>query len=574
MAQRTHSSGFAIPLVIIVGSTLVVLALVILQTVASLSTYTRYQYHTKLAEEAAEAGAAYATACLELKNHIQTWGNTPSTYLTPSSDCFGNQGAYPNSTVVAFHGNIKTSFSIGDLDYATAVGVQISAKGTAGITIGKSSVPSRSFSQSIKKSITWAANFEGSRSVSGTNRTCAIMSGSVYCWGYNRYGQLGNGQYIGTGNIDGPSSIDSNVPVRVKKETGKLAGKLVVDVFSAQYHNCALTSEGKVYCWGYNNNGQLGNGTRTTNGAPYEVGGALTGKVVTAIGGTADVSCAIAEGKIYCWGDNSQGLVGNNVGSGIYTTPQLVVASNTSTTLPTNYIASSISTSGSRSDTICALVGGKAYCWGRNTIGEIGDGSTTRRNLPTKVTDTGVLSGKTVTAISQDGFPDQPTTGYTHVCVVASGAVYCWGENSSGQLGRGANNTTDSKVPVAVYTGGALSGKTVTDVAVGLRHTCALANNEVYCWGSGVSGQVGDGSFSNTPRYVPVKVRQDPDALLGATILRLGAGANRGCAVVSTGKSFCWGLNGSGQIGDGTLDNRSVPTESIFLRPKNNEFIY
>ena len=343
-------------------------------------------------------------------------------------------------------------------------------------------------------------------------------------------------------------------------------------MFAAQFHNCALAS-GKVYCWGWNNNGQLGQGNTTDSSVPVEVKGALLGKTVTAIGGSGNTSCAIAEGKIYCWGSNSSGTVGVNTTTSYYTTPQLVVAGNTSTTLPSSYTATKLSTSGSRSYLMCAIADGKAYCWGPNEVGQVGDGTTTTpRRLPTKVLDTGVLSSKTITSISQDGYKDSASGGYPHVCVVASGSLYCWGENNSGQLGRAAGNTTDSRSPVAVYASGVLSGKTIQDVGAGLRHTCALADGEVYCWGLNSSGQVGDNT--TTTRYVPVKVYQETNVLQGITVNSIGAGANRGCAVTVNAKAFCWGLNSDGQIGDGTLINRKKPTESLFLRPKNNQYIY
>ncbi len=578
MKQR----GFALPIIIIITLAVMIGGLATLQVVLSIRAYALSQYYIKIAEEAAEAGTVYATACLENNARQQSWGaddNNPATLpnpLTQDTLCNGTDYLPGISVLVANDNRIKTEFVVGNLDYvssnATQVySVQISAKGFAKIKTDTSSSITKTYQATVKKTIVWNANLSSQRSVSGTYRTCAIMSGSVYCWGRNARGQLGNGQSTGT-DPESPSSVDSYIPVKVRKDSGVLAGKIVDDMFAAQFHNCAL-AEGKVYCWGYNNYGQLGQGNTTDSSVPVEVKGALLGKTVTAVGGTGNVSCAIAEGKIYCWGYNAYGSVGNNTTTTFYSTPQLVTAGNTATTLPTSYTATKLSTSGSRSFLMCAIADGKAYCWGPNEIGQVGDGTTTNpRRLPTKVVDTGVLSGKTVTSISQDGYPTTAAGGYAHVCVVASGGVYCWGENSSGQLGRAAGNTTSSTTPVAVYTAGVLNGKTIQDVGAGLRHTCALAGGEVYCWGAGSSGQVGDNATST--RYVPVKVYQEANALLGTTVTSIGAGANRGCAVAATAKAFCWGLNTDGQIGDGTLINRSKPTESLFLRPKNNQYIY
>lgn len=220
---------------------------------------------------------------------------------------------------------------------------------------------------------------------------------------------------------------------------------------------------------------------------------------------------------------------------------------------------------------MCAIASAKAYCWGANDIGSIGDGTTTNRSVPTAVYTGGVLNGKTVTTISQDGYNNTGgSPGYSHVCVLASGSVYCWGENQYGQLGN--NSTSDSSVPVAVNSSGVLSGKSITDVKVGLNHSCALANSGVYCWGYDASGQVGDNSSTN--KKVPTTVAQQAGNLTASNVISLGAGSNRGCAVITDGRTFCWGYNADGQIGDGTQIDRHVPTESLFLRPSGNQYIF
>jgi alpha-tubulin suppressor-like RCC1 family protein len=152
----------------------------------------------------------------------------------------------------------------------------------------------------------------------------------------------------------------------------------------------------------------------------------------------------------------------------------------------------------------------------------------------------------------------------------SNGRVYCWGENNSGQLGN--NSTTDAKAPIAVSTTGIFSGKTIVDVAAGIQHSCALTSEgKVGCWGDNGSGQLGDNT--TTDRKVPTAVYEEAGALLNAQVTALGGGANRSCAIANQ-KSYCWGLNTDGQLGDGTTTNRKKPTESVFLRPENNNFIY
>jgi len=571
MTYRTLSRAFALPTVLILSLTVLTILLALLSTVSASHQGVYADHYQEMADQAAEAGAAYAASCLNLFNHVQTWGPDASNPdLTQTPDCDGTANAYPSNTYVYSDSKVRTYFVVGDLDYSLTYSAQISSKGYAEVLKPDGTV-SKTYASIQKMALTWSTDFVGSMSASGTSRTCSIVSGSVYCWGYNAYGQLGNGQYVGPPhNIDTASAVDSLVPVKVTQQAGVMAGKTIVKIFVAQYHSCALSSDGLMYCWGYNASGQLGNNTQTDSAVPVQVGGALTGLTITDIGGTRDTSCAIASGKIYCWGGNSYGALGINSGVSYVLTPTLVVAGNTSTTLATAYTATMLSTSGSRSSLMCAVADALAYCWGHNSIGQIGDGTTTQRNLPTEVSNTGVLSGKTITSISQDGYYTIASGALEHACVVASGSLYCWVKNKGGQLGD--STTTDRTTPVAVTASGVLSGHTIQDVKVGLRHSCALADGAVYCWGFNSSGQVGDST--NTTRTSPVTVTQSAGKLTSSNVLSIGAGSNRSCAVIDDGRTFCWGLNNNGQIGDGTTTNRNSPTESLFLRPVANKYIF
>ncbi|MEO5949512.1 MAG: hypothetical protein ABIP74_03840 [Candidatus Saccharimonas sp.] len=571
MMYRRLSQAFALPTVLILSLTVLTIVLALLSTVSATHKGVYIDHYQQMADEAAEAGASYASSCLNISNHVQTWGPAASKpNLTQTTDCAGTANAYPSNTYVYSDTKVRTYFVVGDLDYSLSYSSQVSSKGYAEVLKPDGTV-SKTYTSIQKMTITWSTDFIGSMSASGTSRTCSIVSGSVYCWGYNAYGQLGNGQYVGPPqNIDTASSVDSLVPVKVVRQAGVMAGKTIVKIFVAQYHSCALSSDGKMYCWGYNASGQLGNNTQTDSAVPVQVGGALAGLTITDIGGTRDTSCAIASGKIYCWGGNSYGSLGINSGVSYVLTPTLVVAGNTGTTLATAYTATMLSTSGSRSSLMCALADALVYCWGHNTIGQVGDGTTTQRNLPTKVVNTGVLSGKTITSISQDGYYTIASGALEHACVVASGGVYCWGDNNDGQLGD--NSTVDRTTPVAVVASGVLNGHTVQDVKVGLRHSCARADGAVYCWGFNSSGQVGDST--NTTRTSPVTVTQSSGKLTSSNVISIGAGANRSCAVIDDGRTFCWGLNNNGQIGDGTTSNRNNPTESLFLRPVANKYIF
>ena len=563
-SPQNHQSGFTLPVMLVVGMSLLIIGLSLMQNSSSISDSLNSQYYKLLSQEAAESGIAYANFCLSDNGFRQSWGPAKSKpNLTQATDCDGAPLSSAPSYLMQ-NGTVRTSFSVGDLATRSDGAIIFSVVGTVEKTNGGSTIQ-QTYNTSRHEVVKWK-EFNPTVSSSGTLKTCAVVTNELYCWGKN---EILSGDDF-RGNLGNGTEVDSLLPVKVAQQPGVLENKIVSKVASAQYHSCAL-AQGKVYCWGINFYGQLGDGTTTNSNVPVEVVGALSSLVVTDIATSGDTSCAIAGGKIYCWGQNNKGTVGNNS-----TTRALLPTAVSTANLGSSYIATKLVNSGSRSTNMCAIADGKAWCWGNNEAGQVGNGSSGSTNIlvPTKVVDTGVLSGKTVTAISQDGW-STGSTAYTHVCAVASGAAYCWGENNHGQLGRAASGsarTADASSPIAVYAAGVLSGKTVVDIVVGLTHSCALTSEDkVYCWGNNAYGQIGDNT--NTTRYVPVAV-DTSGVLNGQNVVGIGGGANRGCAITDGYQSFCWGLNTNGQLGDGTQISKNSPTEAVFLRPKAPTFMF
>ena len=195
----------------------------------------------------------------------------------------------------------------------------------------------------------------------------------------------------------------------------------------------------------------------------------------------------------------------------------------------------------------CAVVSnGTAACWGYGHYGALGTGNNADSNIPVAVTG-GALANKTITQID---------TGWFRTCaLISDGTVACWGRNNNGQLGTG--NNIDSNTPVAV-TGGALAGKTVTQIAAETDHACALiSDGTVACWGLNSNGQLGTGDYNNS--NIPVAITGD--ALAGKTVNQITAGFNRTCAVVSDGTVACWGGGDSYTpvaVTGGALANKTV----------------
>ncbi len=366
----------------------------------------------------------------------------------------------------------------------------------------------------------------------GSGSTCAIsLDDKAYCWGYNLFGQLGNN-----------SLTNSLVPISVDN-SGPLNGKEIISISNGNGNTCAVTSEGNIYCWGYRLYGQLGYGELGHSKTPVTISemGAYSGKTINKINAGTDHTCVIAsDNNAYCWGQGSSGRLGNG-SSLINPIPTAVSKSGYFSDKSINDLSTGVNHS-------CAIASdNNAYCWGEAGYGQLGNGSTTDRTTPVPVTATGALLGLTIKAIS---------VGSTHTCAIASdNNAYCWGYNSTGQLGNGLTST--STTPVLVTATGVLSGLTIKAISSGNTHTCAIASdNNAYCWGAGASGRLGNSAVANS--LVPVAVTNS-GVLAGLTIKSISAGTAHTCAIASNNKAYCWGEAGNGELGNNSTTDRSEP---------------
>jgi alpha-tubulin suppressor-like RCC1 family protein len=371
--------------------------------------------------------------------------------------------------------------------------------------------------------------FATSKIAVGATFACAVVNGGqVYCWGatstYSTYPV-----YLGDGLTSG-----STTPVQVTGIT------TAVSVFAAAFNACALLSDGTVKCWGDNVSGQLGNGTTTNAVSPVPVTG-LTNAIAVAgntYPGGPSFSCAVqSTGGVECWGDNSQGELGNGTTTNSLT-PVAVSGLNNAIAIATG------------ADFACALQqGGTVVCWGDAAGGALGNGVTTGYST-TPVTVSGITNAVGVAA------------DYESACaVLATGQVKCWGYNGNDALGD--NSTASSTVPVTVYQlndGTAIvacDGSSVSSVCA------ATTAGTAYCWGDNTSGQLGN--RTTTSSDVPVQVT----GLSGVVQVSVGGGAGTGqasaCALLSDGSIKCWGSNAYGQLGNGTNTNSLSPVTVIDL---------
>ena len=312
-------------------------------------------------------------------------------------------------------------------------------------------------------------SFNGSISA-GYYYTCALLStGAVKCWGSNLYGQLGDGS-------------TANATARTTPVDVSTLSSGVIAIAAGERHTCAVLNTGAVKCWGNNDNGQLGDDSTLQSLTPVSVPSLSSG--VTAIAAGRYHACAVLNtGAVKCWGWNLYGQLGD--GSTLQSLTPVSVPS----------LSSGVTAIAAGERHTCALLStGAVKCWGYNDNGQLGDGSAASVTPRTTPVDVSTLSSG-VTAIS---------TGSYHTCALLStGAAKCWGKNTSGRLGDGSNTASLTPVSVSTLSTGVIA------IAAGEAHTCAVLNTgAVKCWGYNVSGQLGDGS--TTQSFTPVGVLSIP----------------------------------------------------------------
>ena len=283
---------------------------------------------------------------------------------------------------------------------------------------------------------------------------------------------------------------------------------------------CVLTTTGAVKCWGWNPTGNIGNGTTVDVKTPYTV----ISSGATAVYSSTWSSCAVLSGGVAkCWGQNDQGQIGDGTATGYnHKTSPVTVAG-----LPAGVIKVAIGEASA-----CALTsGGAVWCWGDNSLGAVGDGTTTNRLAPTQVT--GLTSGVTDVGV-----------GNGSACALQSGAVKCWGSNWTGIVGDGTY--TDRLTPTQVT--GLTSG--VSKISVTTWSACAIQTGGAKCWGYGYPGEGSVNAQANVPR-------QPTGLTSGVTDISTSSG---GC-VVQNGAVKCWGPNYNGGVGDGTTTDRTTPVQ-------------
>ncbi|MEO7366719.1 MAG: hypothetical protein ABIZ36_02100 [Gemmatimonadaceae bacterium] len=402
--------------------------------------------------------------------------------------------------------NLRTSATGGVTHVVTA----IDGSGITGSTIGILTVAG-------------AQGIVAQTVVVGSAHSCVLDNSSMpSCWGSNESGQLGNG-------------FKTNFPVPVP-----VSGTLrFVSLAAGSSHTCGISNNGEAFCWGSNSVGQLGNNLVSPGLNATPVSGSLSFVALTA--GNAHTCGIVAGGAAYCWGDNGFGQLG---------TGTTTVITRSFVPLAVQGGLRFVSLSAGAGHTCGIVDGGRAYCWGSNQNGQVGNGSAATVSMPTAVN-----GGLLFSVLSSGG---------SHTCgVAADEAAYCWGENRLGQLGDGSaiSRATPSRIAGA---------QRFTSLSAGFAHTCGLeASGAAYCWGSNSTGELGNGNGVNSRTPVPVAGNlafasiaagggESSDYYFGST--RFG----HTCGVTVDRTAYCWGNDGFGELGDNSAYTNQQFSFSLF----------
>ncbi|MEM7129088.1 MAG: clostripain-related cysteine peptidase [Chloroflexota bacterium] len=416
----------------------------------------------------------------------------------------------------------------------------------------------------------------------GSRHACAVSQGKTYCWGDNEFGQLGNGRTL-------ISTTPTNVQVTGEPPDEQSPSLVpltnVIQISTGEDHACAVVDTdgdgmGNAYCWGYNEVGQLGDGTQIHSSLPVQV--MNLDNVMAVVAGVAN-SCAITleennKRQVWCWGNGYQGAIGHGSYANSFVPTPVV-------DLPDDVNA----ISAGQNYACAATESGALYCWGRNEYNQLGNDIADEVLAPqlveglTSVVDMETSHNHTCALLQDDslrcwgreihgalGRPHTETTtnhsstpqpgpveglnapiqkmslGDFYTCAITeAGALYCWGSNSAGQLGNGGNVTGPTPKQIYSFDSG------TTDVTGGHSHTCAIKDEDVYCWGTNNHSQHGNGPGLNGTFFdstIPVLV----DALTDKEVVDVEAGYDYTCALTQGGQVYCWGQNRKGQSGMGT----------------------
>jgi len=537
------TNGFILPSVLLIGLAMIIIGLSLIQTSSSVRSSIETIYYNKIASEAAEAGASYATYCLKSNDYTQTWGpDAGRPNLTQGTDCFGNPLAHPLDSLVDTD-SVTSSFSVGDLDRGTDGSYMLSAVSKINL-VSSSGTTIRSYTNTARKAVgadtirfgvVTFGYFTSSSPIGSDGSFFAVRGsdGKYRVVGANQVGQLGNGR---TANTLSPEIY--NAP------NESPAVSAYSNFVSQGYNLFILTADGSVYGAGLGDSGQLGNGKKLKVNSTPQLFQLPAGEKATFAAPKGDATYVVTEShNMYAAGSCTTGQLGiNNSGCGSLAIPARVLLPTPNpadpNTIPTNNIVLDAQTAYVR------MEGGRVYGWGNNAYGQLGNGTTNSSNVPIQVGSFGNAGQPSAVQITFDGD--------TIYVVDSDGNAWASGRNDYGETGlpRSTNRyTTFQRVPIPSGAGKVVQA--VTD-----QWSVLFRTDSGQVWGAGLNagGELGNGT---TSAYTTSPVQFIlPAGVKGTYVYNAGRGTgnipfNNSFVIGSDGKVYGAGGNGFGQLGLG-----------------------
>jgi len=383
----------------------------------------------------------------------------------------------------------------------------------------------------------------GCNFTSTQNETTQIFLGGYHSSVITQDGKVytwGRNMYGGLGDS---TRVSKSIPIDITSELNLKSSETITQMSLGIYHSSVITSKGRLLTWGNNGYGQIGDNTTINRLTPVDVTSHfnLNGdeKIIQVSFNGVSSSAITSEGRIFTWGSNSSTPI--NVLTPMDITSEFNL--NAGETIIQASLGGLFHSSAITSE-------GRIFTWGNNQNGQLGDGTTTERLTPVDITSELNLNAEEMII--------ETFLGSSHsLAITLEGRIFTWGSNSSGQLGDGA--TTDRLTPVDITSKFNLNaGEMIIQASLGGYHSSAITSEgRIFTWGHNFGGKLGDGTTTN--RLTPVDITSEFNLNVEETIIQVSLGGYHSSAITSEGRIFTWGENEYGQLGDGTTTSNSTP---------------
>ncbi len=363
-------------------------------------------------------------------------------------------------------------------------------------------------------------------------------SNQIFAWGRNDYGELGDG------------TTNSQIsPVEITSQFDLNEGETIIQIIAGAFHSFAITSDNRIFAWGLNTSGQLGNNTVINSSVPLDITSqfnlSIDETIIFIVSNWSHNLALSSDGRVFAWGSNIWGNIGND--TTINQTTPLDITSRFGLIGEETVIDVEVSDYHS----VALTSTGRVFTWGTNSSGQLGDGTTTTRLVPTDIT--------THFSLIADEIIVEVEASWSHtIALTSAGRIFVWGRNDLCQLGDGT--TSYRTLPYNVTSRlGLLEGEVVERIFAGGHQSIIITSlGRVFTWGRNTSGQLGDGTTTNQSTPVLMDSRLNIDS--GDSIIDIIMGGNHTFVITELGTITLWGLSNYGQHGDGTTATKLTPT--------------